>query len=127
MQSWTPRRPSAKVAARLFGRAEKAPELLHRAELWNWLTPVAACCLAMLVALGGVRYRTAHFDEADATLVAAVMLSGASSNLQPELPLGQLDQNVQWNVWDRISSSRLTNLSASSAGLEKWRAAATNR
>jgi len=84
----------------------------------------------MVVALGGVRYRAAHFDDAEeATLVAAVMLSGAASNLQPALPLGQLDQNVQWNVWNRISTARLTNHSESSngAGLDIWRAAATNR
>jgi hypothetical protein len=112
----------------LFGRAEKAPELLRRAELWNWLTPVAACCMAMLVALGGASYRAAHFDEAeDATVVAAVMLSGASSNLQPTLPVGQMDQNIQWNLWTRISTPRVTNLSEASAGLERWRAIATNR
>jgi len=126
LQSWTPRRPSAKVAARIFGRAEKAPELLRRAELWNWLTPVAACCLAMVVALGGSRYRAAHFDEAtDATLIAAVALSGAS-NFQPALPVGQFDPNMQWNVWDRISSARLTNRSYPMGGLETWRSAATN-
>ncbi len=128
LQSWTPRRPSANAAARLFERAEKTPDLLRRAELWNWLTPVAACCTAMLVALGGASHRTAHFDDADdATLVAAVMLSGACSNLHPALPLGQLDQNVQRNIWTQISPSRTTNLSQSAAGLNGWPAILTNR
>jgi hypothetical protein len=96
--------------------------------LWNWITPLAACCLAMLVALGGSRYRAARFpDTADADLVAAVMRSGASSNLQPTLPVGQLDQNVQWNTWDRLAILRLTNLSESSANFQKLRASATNR
>lgn len=127
LQSWTPRRPSAKTAARLFGRAEKTPDLLRRAELWNWLTPIAACCMAMLVALGGASYRTAHFDDAeDATLVAAVMLSGSCSNLHPTLPVGQLDQNVQWNMWAQISPDRTTNLSRP-AGLNGWPAILTNR
>jgi hypothetical protein len=55
------------------------------------------------------------------------MLSGASSNFQPALPVSQLEQNVQWNMWTRISTPRVTNLSQSSNGLERWLATATNR
>jgi hypothetical protein len=132
LQSWTPRRPSAKGTARLFGGVEKAPELLRRSELWSWLTPVAVCCVATMIALGGAGYHSAHFEESDdAALVSTVMLAGGSSNLQPSLPYGQLDQNMQWNIWDRISAARVTNLSQgsqrNSIGTDGWRMAATNR
>ena len=82
----------------------------------------------MMIALGGGSYHSMRLDDSNNTMAAAVMLSGASSNLQPTLPVGQLDQNVQWNVWNQISSPRLTNLSkVTSSGPDAWRTVATNR
>ena len=52
MSQWRPRQPAERLARRLFGQAEPAPAALRRAEFWHWLTPVAACALTVLVAVG---------------------------------------------------------------------------
>ena len=128
LQSWTPRRPSAKIARRLFGRAERAPTWLRRAELWHWLTPAAACAMAAMIAVGGSNRHSPSLNDGDySNFVATVMLSGPSGNLLPLLPPNQMDQNLQWNVWSRVSTPRETNLSDGSSGFQGPPLAPANR
>lgn len=50
LRSWTPRRPSAKLKARLFsGSTAGAPV---RAPSWNWLAPATGCLLLLFVTFG---------------------------------------------------------------------------
>ena len=48
LRSWKPRRPSAKLEAKLFGRGESDPSLKA---LTRWLTPVTACAILTMLAL----------------------------------------------------------------------------
>ena len=48
LRSWKPRRPSARLEQRLFGRAELDPGVQA---LTRWLTPLAACAIMMVAAL----------------------------------------------------------------------------
>jgi len=64
LRSWTPRRPSAKIARRLFATTAPAAVFLRRAEVWNWFTPVAACILTLMVAAHTASRHFAAFEHA---------------------------------------------------------------
>jgi hypothetical protein len=100
LQSWTPRRPSAKIARRLFAKAEQAPRFLRRAEVWSWLTPVAACVLTLLVAVHSADCRLPRLSAQDNTsFFATLMFNAATSNGPQTFVLSKMDENVEWNVW----------------------------
>jgi hypothetical protein len=100
LQSWTPRRPSARIARRLFAKAAPAPAFLRRAEVWHWLTPVAACILTLLVAVNSASRHLPRLSAPDnATIFATLMCHAATSNVQPTFVPGNMDENVEWNVW----------------------------
>jgi hypothetical protein len=100
LQSWTPRRPSAKIARRLFAKVAPAPAFLRRAEVWNWLTPVAACVLTMMIAVNSSNRHLARLSSRDdAAFFATVMFNAATSNMQQTFVLSKMDENVEWNVW----------------------------
>jgi hypothetical protein len=101
LQSWTPRRPSPKIARRLFGRAEK-PSLrpARRANAWNWLSPVAACALTMLVAVHAASHAPGRLAQgSNATFFATLMLDAAASSNIATYSLSQMDENLEWNIW----------------------------
>src|SRR4051812_39941657 len=114
LRSWTPRHPSAEIAARLFPRLEKtAPISRWAASSWNWLTPVAACFMAMLV-IGGNSHRLNQIDQSDhATFFASIMVNANSNINQSVAPqtfaLNKQDVNLEWNVWPH-SDLKTTNL-----------------
>jgi hypothetical protein len=67
-------------------------------ELWNWLTPVAACVLTVLVAVhGSSRHLPRTSAPDDATFL--VMLNATFSNRQQTFVLSKMDENLEWNVW----------------------------
>ncbi len=126
MRKWQPRPPSPRLARRLFGRAELAPGTLRRAEFWHWLTPVAACALTVLVAVGSTNHHGPALDgKAGAALFDEFNFDPASSNGPQMVRLSQLDQNVQWNVCPELAPPAAP-LGESSALIGARREAATN-
>jgi hypothetical protein len=126
LQSWTPRRPSAKIARRLFSRAAPATVLLRRTDVWHWLTPVAACVMAMMVVVHGSGRRLAHLSAPDkGSLFATLILNGAASNADKTLLLSKMDENVEWNVWTHLISTQQSSR-AESPGMN-IRSVLTNR
>jgi hypothetical protein len=110
LQSWSPRPPSDRVARQLFEngashRAARAVAPIHRIEFWNWLTPVAACCLTMIVLCSGVNRRAVPLQGRDnASYFATLMLSASASNVTPQtFELSKVDENIEWNVWPHAS------------------------
>ena len=108
LQSWSPRQPSAKIAKALFESAQRPPQSAPRSsshwrglEVWNWLTPVAACCFTVMVLCSKPTRRVTSYDPRDhATYFATVMLNAASSNVSSQtFALSKADENIEWNVW----------------------------
>jgi len=127
LQSWTPRRPSAKIARRLFAKAAPAPVFLRRAEVWNWLTPAAACALTVMVTLFNASHREARLSHADkASYFATLMVNTASSNGTQTLVLSKRDENLEWNVWPRAVGTQAVEWAAAHAGLDVLSVIPTN-
>jgi len=105
LQSWTPRRPSPKIARRLFGALEKPSlGLARRAWAWNWLSPVAACALTMLVAVHTASRAPGRLAPgSSATLFASLALNAAASSNFPTLPPSQMGENLEYNVWSHAT------------------------
>jgi hypothetical protein len=100
LQSWMPRRPSARIARRLFARIGPAPAFLRPTQVWNWLTPVAACVLTLMVAVHSTGRRQPQLSAPDnARFFATLMFHAATSNVQQTFVLSKMDENVEWNVW----------------------------
>ncbi|HEY3861261.1 MAG TPA: hypothetical protein VGO59_05170 [Verrucomicrobiae bacterium] len=102
LQSWTPRRPSPKIARRLFGPAEKlSARATRHAAAWHWLSPVAACALTMLVAVHTSNRPPGHSAQGfSATSFASFMVNAAASpsNLAM-VSLSKMDENLEFNIW----------------------------
>ena len=127
MREWRPRKPSGRLARRLFGRAELAPVTLRRAEFWNWLTPVAACALTVLVAVGSANHRGEALEGKDGTILfAGVGFEPGSSNVPQMVRLSQIAENVQWNVCPELAPPAGMPAREASAMVGAQRAAATN-
>lgn len=121
LHSWNPRRPSEKVARNLFESGAAAQrrsqsDAPDRLELWNWLTPVAACCLTVIVLCSNSGRRASQYELRDhATYFATLMLDSASSNTASRtFALSKGDENIEWNVWPH-ATMRTTNLEIASA------------
>src|SRR5271156_3364216 len=97
LQSWTPRRPSAKLARRIFAKAAPAPAFLRRADVWRWLTPLAACGLTLFVEGNGTGRRLPRLSTPDnATFFATLFYNAATSNVQRTFVLSKMDENMEW-------------------------------
>lgn len=66
--------------------------------VWNWLTPMAACALAMVVAVNSASRRMPHADAPSAAASFATLMFD-SSNVSGTFLLSKSDENVEWNVW----------------------------
>jgi len=112
LQSWTPRRPSPEIARRLFGRAEKpSPSPARRAQVWNWLSPAAACALTMLVAVRTASRAPARLSpDSNTAFLASLMLNAAA----PSHVASYLDENLEWNIWTH-ATHRLSALPRAAA------------
>lgn len=88
------------MARRLFAGPVPAPAWLHRRELWHWLTPAAACVLALVIMIPGSNHHLRPFNaSAGETFFATLLPSSATSNLQKTLILQKGDENMDLNVW----------------------------
>lgn len=100
LQSWTPRRPSPKIARRLFAAAQKlSSRPAPGAAAWNWLSPVAACALTMLVAVHAANRPPGHSAHgSNIAFSASALLDSASSDFAGFAP-SQTDGNMEVNIW----------------------------
>jgi hypothetical protein len=103
IHSWQPRSPSARIARELFGREESNAEKARRMERWGWLAPAAACGLTMLLAVGNMNRHAEVLAGNDETNFATEMLYPTSSNTLQQVRLSQADENVQWNIWPKLT------------------------
>jgi|HubBroStandDraft_1064217.scaffolds.fasta_scaffold178424_1 hypothetical protein len=101
LQSWTPRRPSPKIAQRLFGPAEKSSlRTARRGNAWNWLSPVAACALTMLVAVHAANHMPGRLAQgSNATFFATLMIDAAATSNIATFTLSEMDENLEFNIW----------------------------
>jgi hypothetical protein len=129
LQSWTPRRPSPKIARRLFSATHKAASRSHRAQMWSWLTPLAACALTILVAVHPESPQSAPLaSQTNGAIFATFMFGAAGSSNQAMYSLSQLDQNLEWNVWPHASHHvAQTSRQESPSGFNVMNSIPTNR
>ncbi|MGD0413311.1 MAG: hypothetical protein ABSC18_16590 [Verrucomicrobiota bacterium] len=127
MGEWRPRKSSKRLGRWLFGRAERAPVALRRAEFWHWLTPVAACALTVLVAVGSGNHRGEALEgKGGPILMGGFHFDPGSSNAPQMVSWSQADQNVQWNVCPELTLAAGDQSGASPAPVGAGREAATN-
>jgi hypothetical protein len=105
LQSWVPRRPSSRVARRLFGVTGEASVTPRRAASWNWLAPMAACALTMLVAVHTASLATPpRADRSNSgSLFTFILNAAATSSNLATFSLSQMDENMEWNIWSHAS------------------------
>jgi len=101
------------------------------ASSWNWLTPAAACLLAMLVIIGGNNHRPAQFETKDHATFFATLMVNADSNFNPNVSsqtfaLSKTDVNLEWNVWPH-ANLKTTNRQTETSHLGLASVATTNR
>lgn len=130
LRSWTPRRPSAKIAANLFA-TEAAPERKRHALAWNWLAPATVGIFSLLVMLGAHSHSTAHLGEADTNLFfASITMNNATSftsanSLKSAFNLSKADLNLEQNIW-RTATFASTNLRQSHSSMNPLPSGKTN-
>jgi hypothetical protein len=111
----------------VFGRAALAPATLRRAEFWNWLTPVAACALTVLVAVGSTGHRGGSLEgKGGPVLMAGLAPEFGGSNVAWTAQLSQMDENVQWNVCPEMAAPAGICAVESPAPAEERHATGTN-
>jgi hypothetical protein len=107
LQSWTPRRPSAKIARRLFPAAAPARAFFRRAETWSWLTPIAACALTIVLAVQESNRHLTHWPAAhDYAMMTTLTANVSTSNTQPTFVMSQLDENMELNFWPHLMGTQ---------------------
>jgi hypothetical protein len=99
LQSWTPRRPSPRIARRLFGAAEKAAARSHRAHAWSLLAPLGACALTVLVAVHSSTSSAPYASRNNTGYSATIALNAGGLSNVATYSLSQVDENLEWNVW----------------------------
>jgi hypothetical protein len=67
---------------------------------WNWLSPVAACALTMLVAVHTASHVPGRLvSGSNATFFATLMVDAAVSSNIATFSLSEMDENLEFNVW----------------------------
>jgi len=131
LQSWTPRRPSPKIARRLFGPAEEpSVRPARRALAWNWLSPVAACALTMLVAVHTASHAPGRLVQvSNSNFFASIMLNAAVTSNLAGYTLSQGDENLEWNTWWPHANHHTGTVARTEAPLrrENWSLIPTNQ
>jgi hypothetical protein len=98
--SWTPRRASPKIIRRLFAPASRTS---RRAQAWNWLSPVAACALTMLVAIHVASRMPAPLAQgSNGAIFATLILNAAANSNIVTYSLNQMDENMEFNIWPHL-------------------------
>lgn len=130
LRSWTLRRPSDKIASRIFS-TEAAPKKSRARFSLNWLAPTTVGLLSLFVICGAHPHLASAPDEADTNLFfASITLDNATSytsgnSLKTAFNLRKKDMNLEQNVW-RTASFESTNLSPSPSSSRSLPVNATN-
>ena len=130
LQSWTPRRPSPEIARRLFAPAARpSPRPSRRAPAWNWLSPVAACILTMLVTVHVASRVPAPLARgSNGVIFATLILNVAATSNIAAYSLSQMDENLEWNVWSHPAHyAALTPRAETPFRRDSWLQFPTNR
>jgi hypothetical protein len=113
---------------RLFAKTAPAPVFLRRADVWHWLTPIAACVLTLMVAAHGASRHLPRLSvRDDATFFATLMCNAATSNVQQTFVLSKMDENVEWNVWPHPLAAQTARRAGPRSSLNVWSMMPTNR
>jgi len=115
LRHWTPRPPSAKIGARLFGREEVV--------IGRWALPAAACAAAVLIVLS---FASDSLKPAGTGLFATLNpgpVANLSSNA--DFTMTKLDRNLEWNVWIKATFD-WTNRGVSPSSIGSFQVARTN-
>jgi len=105
------------------------PVFLRRAEVWHWLTPVAACILTLMVAVNSNSRHLPRLSTPDNdTFFTTVFLNAAASNVQKTFVLSKMDENMEWNVWPHPFAAPAARRASphSSLNLNIWSVMPTN-
>jgi len=129
LQSWTPRRPSPRIARRLFGSAPAAAPAARRWDAWNWLTPLAACALTILVCVHTANRPAAEAGSRNNTaFIATLMLEAGGSSNMATYSLSEMDENLEWNVWPHAAHHvSLPARAELPSRVDVWKLSPTNR
>lgn len=117
LRSWTPRRPSDKLAEKLFATGTGAGTKRRRFTL-DWLAPATVGIFSLLVICGAHPHFSTRLAGADTNLFFASVTINHAATLDPggasktEFNLSKADLNLEQNVW-RMASFESTNLSQS--------------
>lgn len=96
MRSWTPRRPSAGLKARIFGaatlEAEREIAIAPRAAMpaWQWLAPAMAVFVVAMMS---------WTDSARRSFISSTETLGAGAWRSPELAAYSSAAQIENNVW----------------------------
>jgi hypothetical protein len=85
----------------------------RRADAWNWLSPVAACALTMLVAVHTASHAPGRLAQgSNATFFATLMLDAAATSNIAIFSLSEMDENLEYNIWPHPTHHVATPLRA---------------
>ena len=130
LRSWMPRRPSDKLAEKLFATGTVAGTKRHRFSL-NWLAPATVGIFSLLVICGAHPHFSSRLAGADTNLFfASVTINNTAAldsgeSAKTEFNLSKADLNLEQNVW-RTASFESTNLSQSHSSSRSLPMFATN-
>jgi hypothetical protein len=104
LQSWTLRQPSADLKGCIFGQGA-TKESTPREWLFPWLGPVTACCLAWMAFIYVNSSRPFAPEMRNVPLLFAFASSNATGTvwLKQDFAAGNLNENIQWNVWSKTT------------------------
>ncbi len=112
LQSWTLRRPSPELKEKVFGASSATEAPAPKRPLvptWNWLTPLAACCLTVLTLVKVNNGRLNPIGDREnhaifAVAMTSLTVSNPTATFQPKwFGLSATDENLEWNVWSTAS------------------------
>jgi hypothetical protein len=137
LRSWTPRRPSDKIRAALERQQSKAGcdaglalNPPHRSIL-NWVAPLAACAVAILLLAGMAGFHSAHSGggglfSAAPLKVSPLHFAVEERGMGPAFAFHSTDLNLEWNICSR-ASFEWTNTNQSPSSNDSLPLAKTNR
>jgi len=83
----------------------------RQAGAWNWLSPVAACALTMLVAVHAASHAPGRRGS-NAAFFATLMLDAAATSNIATYSLSEMDENLEYNVWPHPDHQAATTIVA---------------
>jgi hypothetical protein len=79
------------------------PRPARREAVWQWLSPLAACALTMLVAVHSVSHGTASAQRGANGALFALALDATSVSNFATYAASPGGENLEWNVWNHLT------------------------